>query len=155
MIPRSRHFRVEKGAREGVGSLGVRVPGDVAGHVFDGAVDAAQLVADLDDGEADHARVEAEHAAHLLLHPDRPVELHDKVVALVVLGLMFRRRPRQVELAAVLDATDHASVVEDLLAGNSGDLFDMGEIPRADLLARRKVVSEKTSRVREKRPGGE
>jgi hypothetical protein len=47
--------------------------------------------------------------------------LHDEVVALVVLGLMFRGRPGQVELAPVLDASDYTSVVDDLLAADTSD----------------------------------
>jgi len=42
-------------------------------------------------------------------------------MALVVLGLVFRRRSRQVELAPILDPTDDTSVVENLLSGDSGD----------------------------------
>ncbi len=93
----------------------------MAGDLLDGAVDAAELVADLDNGEADHARVEAQQPADFGLDFDAAIELHDEVVALVVLGLVFHGRPGQVELAPVLDAPDHASVVDDLLAADTGD----------------------------------
>lgn len=69
----------------------------------------------------DHTRIEAQHPSDFLLHLDWRIELHHEVVTLMVLGLMLRRRARKVKLPPVLNATYHASVVENLLAGDSGN----------------------------------
>jgi hypothetical protein len=96
----------------------------MARDIFYCAIDTAEFVANLDDRESYQARIETEGAFHLLLGPDGGVKLHDKVVALAVLSLMFRRRPWQIELTPVLKAANHSFVVQDLLAGNSCDPGD-------------------------------
>jgi len=77
---------------------------------------------------AQHPRVETKESSHVLLRFHRGVELHDEVMALTMLGLMFRRRAREVELAPVLEAADYAVRGEDLLAGNADDFFDIVEV---------------------------
>jgi len=80
-----------------------------------------------------HPWIETEESSHILLRLYRGVELHDEVVALTVLGLVFCGRTREVELAPVLQAADDAVGGEDLRAGNSSDLFDIVQIARQDL----------------------
>ena len=69
-----------------------------------------EFVAEFDNGEADHARVETEIALDLVLYGGGGIELHDEVVAHVVLGLMFCRGAREVELAPVGDSANDAFV---------------------------------------------
>lgn len=99
------------------------IPGNLASDVFNGAVTvlAGQSVADLDDGETDHSRIQAHGTSHLFLGADGTVELHDEVVALVLQGLMFDRRPWQLEFPPVGDSSDHPAVLQDVVCGNSAD----------------------------------
>lgn len=78
---------------------------------------AAEPVPNFDHRETYHARIEAQGASDGLLNGRRGVEAHDKVVAGVVLRLVFCRRFREEERAPVGDAAYHAARGEDLLAG--------------------------------------
>ncbi|OCT45444.1 hypothetical protein CLCR_06366 [Cladophialophora carrionii] len=129
------------------------IPWHLAIHLFNRAVHTAQFVANLDHAESYHSWIEAQEAPNVLLRLHRSVELHHEVVALAVLGLMFRRRARKIELSPVLHATDDAVGGEDLLASDTRDpaqtglagilgeteqrgvLFDIVEIARSDLYA--------------------
>ena len=80
-----------------------------------------EFVAELDDGKTDHSRVETEIALDFGLYGGGGIELHDEVVAHVVLRLMFGGWPREVELAPVGDSADDAFVAQDLKAGVAAD----------------------------------
>lgn len=104
--------------------LALLIPGNMTRYFFDRTIDTAEFVADLDDRISDESRIETKGALDLLLYADGRVELHDEVVALSVMGLVFHRRPREVELSPILEAADHAPVVEDLLACRTCDSGD-------------------------------
>lgn len=97
------------------------VPRQLAVHLFKGAIDASQFVADFDHTMSNHSRIKAEEPSYILLRLHGGVELHHKIMALTVLGLVSRRRSRQIELSPVLHATDDAVRCKDLLSGDSSD----------------------------------
>lgn len=53
-------------------------------------LDFVKLIPQLDDGEADHTRIEAEGSSDVMLNLGRRVEAHDEVMAIGVSGLVFR-----------------------------------------------------------------
>lgn len=65
---------------------------------------------------ADHAGVEAQHAADVLLRGDAGVEAHGEVVARRVAHLVHAHGPGEGELAPVLQAADHALLLQHELA---------------------------------------
>ena len=88
------------------------------------ALDLGDLVeglAEAHDAEADHARVEAEHAPQLRLRATPRVEPHDEVVPLGVLHLVHARRPRQQEGAPVGVPAHDAAGSQHEGAGRAGD----------------------------------
>ena len=97
------------------------VPGHLPVHFLDRAIHTSELIANLDHAEANHSRIKTQKAAHVLLSLDRGIELHDEVVALTVLGLVFCGRTREVDMAPVLQTSDDAGGGEHLGAGNAGD----------------------------------
>jgi hypothetical protein len=97
------------------------VPWHLAVHLFDRTVHTAQFVANLDHAETDHSWIETQEPSDILLRLHGSVELHYEVVALTVLCLMFRGRPREVELSPVLHAADNAVRGEYLLASDASD----------------------------------
>lgn len=81
----------------------------------------AHLISHLRDTKPHHPRVECESAFDLVLHFRGAVKGDEKVVALVVLGLVLGGRARQVELAPVGDGADGAVGAEDGTGGGEGD----------------------------------
>lgn len=65
---------------------------------------------------ADHAGVEAQHLADVLLRGHARVEAHGEVVAGRVAHLVHAHGPGQGELAPVLQAADHAVLLQHELA---------------------------------------
>jgi len=88
-----------------------------AGNVLD----VLQLLAHLDNGVADQARIQTHGAAQLVLGAGTGVEAHDEVVAVVVGRLQFLGGLGQQKGAPVADAADDAAFVEDNFAGGAGD----------------------------------
>jgi hypothetical protein len=71
--------------------------------------------------EPDHARVQTQRLAHLVLHGAVGVVAHDEVVSLVVDGLVLRGALRERRDAPVRDAADRAAVLEDEGTGRADD----------------------------------
>jgi len=70
---------------------------------------------------SDHARVEAQHPAQLILRRRAGVEAHGEVVARLVARLVHADSLRQQEFTPVGDAAYHALLLEDELAGRKDD----------------------------------
>ena len=100
-----------------VGDIARVVPGDMSLDILD----LLELVAQLHNREADHPGIEAKRAADRGLHGSRRVEAHDKMVAVVVSGLVFRRGLGQLESAPIGVSADDASGAENLEAAVSGN----------------------------------
>lgn len=83
--------------------------------------DILQLLAEPDDAEADHARIEAQGGADATLDGARGIEAHDEVMALGVRGLMDPSSSRQREGSPVGEAAHDPARVEDQHAGRLGD----------------------------------
>jgi hypothetical protein len=80
-----------------------------------------QLVGQFDHGESDHARIEAQGAAHGGLGGGGGVESHDEVVAGVVVGLIGFEWFGEEKWSPVGEATDNAARAQDEGAGIAGD----------------------------------
>lgn len=113
----------------------------------------------LDVGRPDHARLQAQRAAHILVHLGRGVVAHHEVVAVGVLHLVHGDGLGQGEDAPVGEAADDAAIAQDEGADGLGDsaettsevmtgrkagarrglvvvvdvLFHLGEVARSDL----------------------
>ncbi|TGJ88453.1 hypothetical protein E0Z10_g281 [Xylaria hypoxylon] len=90
-------------------------------------------VAELDAGVADHAGVEAQHLADLLLGGHAGIEAHSEVVAGGVAHLVHAYGLWEGELAPVLQAANDAFLLEDQLAGCEDDFSHFSEAGRANL----------------------
>lgn len=99
-------------------------------HAAETAHGAQLAVAELDACVADHAGVEAQHLADILLGGDAGVEAHGEVVAGRVAHLEGAYGFRERELAPVLQAADHALLLEDELAGCEDDSVGRGKKKR-------------------------
>lgn len=97
------------------------IPRNLPVDLLHRAIHASQLITDLHDREPDHTRIKGQVTPNILLSLDTGVKLHHEVVALVVLRLVPRGGPGEVELAPVLHASDNAARVENLLADDAGD----------------------------------
>ncbi len=107
---------------------------------------AELAVAELDARVADHAGVEAQHLADLLLRGHAGVEAHGEVVAGGVAHLVRAYGFREGELAPVLEAADDAFLLEDELAGCEDYLPHLGEAARPDLEQSKDIESADVSR---------
>lgn len=89
-------------------------------------------VAELDVGGADHARLEAQGRADVVVDARGGVVAHDEVVAVGVLHLVDGDWFGEGEDAPVGEAADDAAVFEDEGADGLGDFFYLGEAARPD-----------------------
>lgn len=98
-----------------------RRPWNFARDLLDRAIHSAQFITNFDNREANHTGIERQEASYFLLRLDAGIELHHKVMALMVLRLVLCCRARKVELSPVLHAPNYSSRIENLLSGHSGD----------------------------------
>lgn len=107
----------------------VLIPLDRARHI----AYLLQLIAQLDDREPNHPRIQAQCSLNGGLRRCRGIEAHDEVVAFGVSSLVLRRGPGQAEGPPVGVAADHATGAENLKAGSPGNpnrsSLDYGSIP--------------------------
>lgn len=89
----------------------------MAGNV----VDILQLVAQLDDREANHSWIERQCATNGGLNGTGGIKAHDEVPAFRISSLMFGGGFGEGECAPVCIATDYAAGTKDLDTGISGD----------------------------------
>lgn len=102
---------------DGIGDTAGLVPFDLALDVLD----LLQLVAQFDDGEVDHTRVEAKGASNGCLNRTGGIKAHDKVVTLAVSGLVLGGDLGQAEGTPVGIAANDAAGADDLDTGVTSD----------------------------------
>lgn len=71
-------------------------------NLLDRAIDAPEFISDLHHRVPDQPRIEPQRPLDFILGVDGRVELHDKVMALSVRGLVFGCWSWQVKLSPVL-----------------------------------------------------
>lgn len=106
---------------DGIGDAAGLVPFDLALDILD----LLQLVAQLDDGEVDHTRVETEGASDGCLNGTGAIEAHDEVVTLAVSGLVLGGDLGQTEGTPVGEAANDAAGADDLNTGVTSNPVNM------------------------------